>query len=105
MEPAVKEEKEEQEQFSNMSPDEVKRMKNTEAARRSRARKLEKINSLDNQVAKLSNENSQLKTRLAVFSTEKQVWKSKEDEYKYRIEVLEKQLLDAHSVLFDINSK
>ncbi|GES86069.1 basic-leucine zipper transcription factor [Rhizophagus clarus] len=48
-----------------------KRAKNTEAARRSRQRRVERMESLEKQVAELTIENTELKTRLTVLEIEK----------------------------------
>ncbi|OBA28350.1 Gcn4 basic Domain, leucine zipper complexed with AtfCREB site Dna, partial [Hanseniaspora valbyensis NRRL Y-1626] len=46
-------------------PVEAKRAKNTEAARRSRARKMQRMNELEDRVSQLLKENELLKQRLA----------------------------------------
>ncbi|KAJ3411531.1 hypothetical protein HDV05_002092, partial [Chytridiales sp. JEL 0842] len=69
-----------------------KRMRNTEAARRSRARKTAKLESLEDSVNRLEMENSKLSLRVSTLEGEKDEWTTKEKEYKEKIAKLEKQL-------------
>jgi len=57
----------------NIGADELalKRAKNTDAARRSRMRKLQKMESLEQRVAELEAENAKLQTKVAVLESEK----------------------------------
>ncbi|KAJ3062686.1 hypothetical protein HK102_008687 [Quaeritorhiza haematococci] len=77
----------------------IKRQKNTEAARRSRQRKMQKMEELEHQVADLTNENTDLCTRLAVLDAEKLAWQAKEVEFNHRIERLEAQLAESHKAM------
>ncbi|CAG8533309.1 2363_t:CDS:2, partial [Acaulospora colombiana] len=49
----------------------IKRAKNTDAARRSRLRKVMKMESLEKQVSELKDDNNELQTRIAVLESEK----------------------------------
>jgi hypothetical protein len=73
-----------------------KRAKNTEAARRSRQRKLERMESLEKQVAELTIENNELKTRLTVLEIEKKSLEEKNLDKDSMIKLLERQLTEAH---------
>ncbi|CAJ0825237.1 672_t:CDS:2 [Entrophospora sp. SA101] len=77
----------------------VKRAKNTDAARRSRLRKVMKMESLENQVSDLKNENSELNTKIAVMESEKKGLEHKNMEKDTRIRMLEQQLAEAHERL------
>jgi hypothetical protein len=70
-----------------------KRMKNTEAARRSRLRKQERLQELEETVARLESEKFQIATQMAVLDNEKRAWTSRERELKTRIRELEVVLL------------
>ncbi|KAI8364715.1 uncharacterized protein BYT42DRAFT_590136 [Radiomyces spectabilis] len=77
----------------------LKRKKNTDAARRSRLKKLIKMQSLEQRVAELEGENSQLTTRVAVLESEKSGLESKDNGLTERIRNLETQLAEAHKAL------
>jgi len=79
----------------------VKRAKNTDAARRSRLRKVMKMESLENQVSDLKNENSELNTKIAVMESEKKGLEHKNMEKDTRIRMLEQQLAEAHERLIN----
>ncbi|KAL9560377.1 hypothetical protein PS6_000215 [Mucor atramentarius] len=77
----------------------VKRQKNTDAARRSRLRKVQKMETLENRVSELEKINAGLLMRVAVLDSEKTNLKAKESSYEDRIKVLEGQLAEAHKAL------
>ncbi|KAG2219230.1 hypothetical protein INT45_004590 [Circinella minor] len=77
----------------------LKRQRNTDAARRSRLKKLLKMESLENRVTELEGENTRLTTRVAVLESEKSGLESKDKEMQERIRVLEEQLAEAHKAL------
>ncbi|KAF7724711.1 hypothetical protein EC973_000819 [Apophysomyces ossiformis] len=96
---------------SNSSSDEktpmdeaaIKRQKNTDAARRSRLKKVMKMESLEKRVAELEKINANLLLRVAVLDSEKSNLKAKESSYENRIQVLETQLAEAHKALASRN--
>ncbi|RIA99269.1 hypothetical protein C1645_747770 [Glomus cerebriforme] len=73
-----------------------KRAKNTDAARRSRLRKVVKMENLEKQVGQLTTENNELKTRLTVLEIEKKSLEEKNLDKDNRIKILECQLAEAH---------
>ncbi|KAG2208801.1 hypothetical protein INT46_003009 [Mucor plumbeus] len=77
----------------------VKRQKNTDAARRSRLRKVQKMETLETRVSELEKINAGLLMRVAVLDSEKTNLKAKESSYEDRIRVLEGQLAEAHKAL------
>ncbi|CEP18093.1 hypothetical protein [Parasitella parasitica] len=77
----------------------VKRQKNTDAARRSRLRKVQKMETLETRVSELEKINAGLLMRVAVLDSEKTNLKAKESSYEDRIKVLEAQLAEAHKAL------
>ncbi|KAI9208029.1 uncharacterized protein BJ171DRAFT_492426 [Polychytrium aggregatum] len=85
--------------------DTVRRRKNTEAARRSRQRKVAKLESLEKQSKDLERENAQLSIRLAVLESEKVGWIAKEAELMARIRQLEEQLAESHKALLEFGMK
>ncbi|KAG0737723.1 hypothetical protein G6F57_005988 [Rhizopus arrhizus] len=82
----------------------VKRQKNTDAARRSRMKKILKMEHLEDQVKELTFENSRLTTRVAVLESEKGTLSLKEQSLEDRIRVLESQLSEAHRALAIVRS-
>ncbi|CAO0794660.1 unnamed protein product [Mucor circinelloides] len=76
-----------------------KRQKNTDAARRSRLKKIIKMETLEKQVTELESDNSRLTTRVAVLESEKSALISKDKGLEDRIRVLEAQLAEAHRAL------
>ncbi|KAI8582121.1 hypothetical protein K450DRAFT_229109 [Umbelopsis ramanniana AG] len=86
-------------------PDEIalKRQKNTDAARRSRLKKLVKMETLETQVSELEADNSKLNTRVAVLESEKNGLEAKERSLEERVRNLEAQLAEAHKALTSIN--
>jgi hypothetical protein len=77
----------------------VKRQKNTDAARRSRLRKVQKMDSLEHRVSELEKLNAGLLMRVAVLDSEKTNLRAKESSYETRIRNLEDQLAEAHKAL------
>ncbi|KAI9300361.1 hypothetical protein BJ944DRAFT_170950 [Cunninghamella echinulata] len=77
----------------------LKRQKNTDAARRSRLKKLMKMESLEKRVVELETDNSKLTTRIAVLESEKSGLESKDKNLEERIRTLEAQLAEAHKAL------
>lgn len=77
----------------------LKRQKNTDAARRSRLKKLVKMEHLEERVAELEADNHRLNTRIAVLESEKAGLESKDISMEDRIRVLEAQLAEAHKAL------
>lgn len=93
---------------SDASEDEIalKRQKNTDAARRSRLKKMLKMETLEKRVADLESENQTLTTRVAVLESEKSGLESKDQSLEERIRALEDQLAEAHRALTQsINKK
>ncbi|ORX79618.1 hypothetical protein K493DRAFT_321025 [Basidiobolus meristosporus CBS 931.73] len=82
-----------------LDPMALKRKKNTDAARRSRLRKVQKMETLEKRVSDLEADNSKLQMKLAVLESEKTNSQSKEVEYSLRIKSLENQLAEAHRAL------
>ncbi|KAI8885254.1 hypothetical protein K501DRAFT_246413 [Backusella circina FSU 941] len=84
------------------TPDEaaMKRQKNTDAARRSRLRKVQKLSTLEDRVSELEKSNANLTTRVAVLDSEKNNLEKKEVSYEKRIQQLEEQLAEAHRALY-----
>ncbi|KAI8069584.1 hypothetical protein BC940DRAFT_297020 [Gongronella butleri] len=87
--------------MATLPPDEaaVKRQKNTDAARRSRLKKVMKMESLEKRVADLERLNAQLLLRVAVLDSEKSHLQSKESAHEDRVKTLEAQLAEAHKAL------
>ncbi|KAI8615102.1 hypothetical protein BC830DRAFT_323883 [Chytriomyces sp. MP71] len=79
----------------------VKRVKNTEAARKSRARKAakKKIDSLEHHVDVIVAEKEALEVKVAVLEIEAASFAAREAELKRRIAVLEVQLAESHCAL------
>lgn len=77
----------------------AKRAKNTDAARRSRLKKLIKLEGLEAKVFDLESANSDLNMRIAILETEKSGFLAKEAEQAARIAQLEAQLAEAHVAL------
>lgn len=77
----------------------LKRQKNTDAARRSRLKKLVKMEQLEKRVSELESDNHSLTTRIAVLESEKAGLESKDVSLEDRIRVLEAQLAEAHKAL------
>ncbi|KAG9323937.1 hypothetical protein KVV02_004354 [Mortierella alpina] len=77
----------------------AKRAKNTDAARRSRLKKLIKLEGLEAKVADLESANNGLTMKVAVLETEKNGHLVKEAEQSARIAQLEAKLAEAHAAL------
>jgi predicted nucleic acid-binding Zn-ribbon protein len=77
----------------------IKRQRNTDAARRSRLKKMIKMESLEKRVQDLESENHGLSTRVAVLESEKAGLESKDHSLEERIRALENQLAEAHKAL------
>ncbi|KAI9473425.1 MAG: hypothetical protein EXX96DRAFT_577890 [Benjaminiella poitrasii] len=77
----------------------MKRQKNTDAARRSRLKKIIKMENLEKQVTELESDNARLTTRVAVLESEKSSLIEKDKGLEDRIRVLEAQLAEAHRAL------
>ncbi|CAO3591113.1 unnamed protein product [Absidia cylindrospora] len=77
----------------------MKRQKNTDAARRSRLKKLVKMEALEARVVELETDNTRLSTRIAVLESEKSGLESKDKGLEERIRTLEAQLAEAHKAL------
>lgn len=77
----------------------LKRQKNTDAARRSRLKKIIKMENLEKKVTELESDNSRLTTRVAVLESEKNTLIDKDKGLEERIRVLEAQLAEAHRAL------
>jgi hypothetical protein len=73
----------------------LKRQKNTEAARRSRMRKVLKMETLENHVKRLEGENKNLSIRLAMLESNRIEWETKEKKLLDKIKDLEEQLAEA----------
>jgi predicted nucleic acid-binding Zn-ribbon protein len=65
-------------------------------ARRSRARKIQRLDELESRVHELERHNAALSVKLAVVDNEKANWHAKQQEYINRISQLEDQLREAH---------
>ncbi|KAI8143811.1 hypothetical protein BJV82DRAFT_609533 [Fennellomyces sp. T-0311] len=83
----------------------IKRQKNTDAARRSRLRKVMKMEGLEKRVAELEKTNTTLLLRAAVLESEKTSLLAKEASYEQRIKSLEAQLAQAHQSLAGIGPR
>ncbi|KAJ8662041.1 hypothetical protein O0I10_002373 [Lichtheimia ornata] len=94
-----------QESSAPMDEAAIKRQKNTDAARRSRLRKVLKMESLEKRVAELEKANTTLLLRAAVLESEKSALLTKEASYEQRIKTLESQLAEAHQSLAGIASR
>ncbi|GJJ75143.1 hypothetical protein EMPS_07501 [Entomortierella parvispora] len=77
----------------------AKRAKNTDAARRSRLKKLIRLEGLEAKVSDLESANSALNMKIAILETEKTGYLTKEAEQAARIDQLEAQLAEAHAAL------
>ncbi|KAF9124706.1 hypothetical protein BGW39_007955 [Mortierella sp. 14UC] len=77
----------------------AKRAKNTDAARRSRLKKLVKLEGLEVKVSELEADKTRLTMRVAVLETEKTSHLVREAEQNARIAQLEAKLAEAHAAL------
>ncbi|KAJ3123934.1 hypothetical protein HK100_011429 [Physocladia obscura] len=79
----------------------LKRLRNTEAARKSRARKAAKVDSLELKVDALEKEKSTLTVRIAVLENDAMGFAQREDDLKRRVALLERQLMESHRALVE----
>lgn len=77
----------------------LKRQRNTDAARRSRQRKAQKMDTLEKRVLDLEVDNERLRLRTAVAESERANIEAKEKRSRVRILELERQLADTHKAL------
>ncbi|KAJ3106303.1 hypothetical protein HDU97_006501 [Phlyctochytrium planicorne] len=80
----------------------LKRKRNTEAARRSRQKKNNRLMDLENFTKRLEAQNSTLTVRVAVLENEKETLLFRQKELLDRVASLEKQLQEAHRSLFSL---
>ncbi|KAJ3087555.1 hypothetical protein HK100_008332 [Physocladia obscura] len=78
-----------------------KRLRNTEAARKSRVRRAGKIDSLKLEVDSLEYQKSCMTVRIAVLENDAISFAQSEDDFKRRVAVLERQLMDSHHALVE----
>ncbi|KAF8975752.1 hypothetical protein BGZ52_008627, partial [Haplosporangium bisporale] len=77
----------------------AKRAKNTDAARRSRMKKLIRLEGLEAKVSDLETAHTKMTLKVAILETEKSNFISKEAEQNIRIAQLEAKLAEAHAAL------
>ncbi|KAI8384930.1 uncharacterized protein BYT42DRAFT_484387, partial [Radiomyces spectabilis] len=77
----------------------LKRQRNTDAARRSRLRKVMKMDALERRVRDLEVDNSQLRLRVASISEDIKDTITEEQRKRQRIQELEAQLAQVHQAL------
>jgi hypothetical protein len=77
----------------------AKRAKNTDAARRSRMKKLVRLETLEAKVAELEATNNRLTMKVAILETEKNGHLAKDADQSVRIAQLEAKLAEAHAAL------
>ncbi|KAJ3178992.1 hypothetical protein HDU87_003262 [Geranomyces variabilis] len=78
---------------------EMKRRRNTEAARRSRERKANRLSELEQKVEELEIQNTAMHNELSVVEKERTIFSLREAELNRRIHNLEQSLRDAHDAL------
>jgi hypothetical protein len=83
----------------------LKRKRNTEAARRSRQRKLQRMETFETRVKELEAENAGLTVRVAVLENEKNIWVEKELEMLERIRLLESRLRESNQTMVSLGMK
>lgn len=81
----------------------LKRQRNTDAARRSRLRKAQKMDALEKRVLDLEAENERLRLRAAVAESDRANIEAKEKRSRVRVLELERQLADTHKALLRFN--
>ncbi|KAG2208464.1 hypothetical protein INT47_010160 [Mucor saturninus] len=81
----------------------LKRQRNTDAARRSRQRKAQKMDTLEKRVLDLESDNERLRLRAAVAESERANIEAKEKRSRVRVLELERQLADTHKALLRYN--
>ncbi|KAJ3065794.1 hypothetical protein HDU98_010830 [Podochytrium sp. JEL0797] len=84
-------------------PKPTRREKNTDAARKSRARKAALIESLESKTDTLEQERASLHTRIAVLENNQRSFVQRESDLKTRVAMLEKQLAESHRALLAQN--
>ncbi|KXS10118.1 hypothetical protein M427DRAFT_63045 [Gonapodya prolifera JEL478] len=77
----------------------LKRMKNTEAARRSRQRKAERLDHLEVRAAELEAANAELRAQYELFEEERRRWEEEEGKYAERIAWLQARLTEAREAI------
>ncbi|KAF9436137.1 hypothetical protein BGZ76_004731 [Entomortierella beljakovae] len=77
----------------------AKRAKNTDAARRSRLKKVMRLETLESKVSELETTNNRLTMKVAILETEKNGHLVKDAEQSARIAQLEAKLAEAHALL------
>ncbi|ORY47656.1 hypothetical protein BCR33DRAFT_76031 [Rhizoclosmatium globosum] len=77
----------------------TKRARNTEAARKSRARKAAKVEDLEHKVDVLESDKSVLTVRIAVLENDAASFNQREQDLKRRVALLELQLAESHRAL------
>ena len=77
----------------------LKRAKNNEAARKSRERKVKRLEDLEQLLAKSEGEKNELQLKVAIMESEKNTWLARERELVHRILSLETQLNESHMAL------
>lgn len=82
----------------------LKRQRNTDAARRSRQRKAQKMDSLEKRVLDLEAENERLRLRAAIAESDRANIEAKEKRSRVRVLELERQLADTHKALLRFNT-
>ncbi|SAM03529.1 hypothetical protein [Absidia glauca] len=90
---------------TEMDPLTLKRLKNTDAARRSRLRKMMKMEGLESRVTELEKYNEQLRLKVALAETERDTAQDKEARQRERVAALEVKLADMHRSLLQQDSK
>ncbi|TPX66507.1 hypothetical protein SpCBS45565_g04439 [Spizellomyces sp. 'palustris'] len=103
--PVKKEAKRAAEDEDISDPNLRKRMKNTEAARRSRQRKMARLDTLEHQVTNLEGDKSKLLMRVAVLENERSTFQQREQELSARIASLEKQLQESHRAMLQVGMR
>ncbi|KAJ3086178.1 hypothetical protein HK100_008785 [Physocladia obscura] len=73
----------------------LKRLRNTEAARKSRARKAAKVDSLEVKVDALEKEKSCMTVRIAILENDATGFAQREDDLRRRVALLERQLMES----------
>ncbi|KAJ1971001.1 hypothetical protein H4R34_005881 [Dimargaris verticillata] len=86
-----------------VDPVALKRQKNTDAARRSRMRKMLRIETLETRVVELETENTSLQTKVSYLEAEKESSRATEANLLEKIRALENQLLCAHQATMAIS--
>lgn len=90
---------------TEMDPLTLKRLKNTDAARRSRLRKMMKMEGLESRVTELEKYNEQLRLKVALAETERDTAQDKESRQRERVTALEVKLAEMHRSLLQQDSK